>query len=101
MAGKGLLPWSQDNGWLLLGALGTGAVLLGVWRLIREIEDANLREFLEEGEAGPVGFLAFLGAALPGLAALVWVLLEVPKPLIGDVLLRLGLIYLPESVSLF
>jgi two-component sensor histidine kinase len=94
LASKHLIPFDPESNWLVLVALAGVGILLGVWRLIREIEDANLREFLEECEAGPVGFLAFLGAALPGLAALVWVFLEVPKPLIGDVLLRLGLIYL-------
>lgn len=98
MAGKGLLPWDQDSGWLALLALGAGAVLLGVWRLVRVVQDAGLREFLGEGDAGLHGVLGFLGAAFPGIAAGIWVLWYVPKPLIGDTLLRMGLIYLAIAV---
>lgn len=93
LAGKGLVPYDKESGWLAFGGLCAGAVLLIAWRFVRSAQEASLREFLGEGDAGTRGALVLFGAATPGLAAMAWVFWAVPRPLISDALLRLAMMY--------
>ncbi|HJW72217.1 MAG TPA: histidine kinase [Geothrix sp.] len=94
-----MLRSDRESGWLLFWALLAGTVLMVSWRFARSASEASLREFLGEGPAGARGALALLGAAAPGLAATAWAFWAVPRPLIGDFLLRLAFLYL--GVMLF
>ncbi len=92
MAGKGLLSDPKDSDWLALEALLAGVALLVFWRFVRSVQDAGLREFLGEGEAGVRGGLFLLGAAVPVVVAAAWVMAKVPRPFLSDAFARFGLV---------